>query len=64
MSSNLPLVRWSCRVLPFLKFSKYGRGGRKLEINIPPQQIYANSKGGLIIEGGVMSSEYSIWSAV
>ena len=31
----------------------YGRGGRKLEINIPPQQIYANSKGGLIIEGGV-----------
>ena len=36
----------------------YGRGGRKLEINIPPQQIYANSKGGLIIEGGVMSSEY------
>ena len=29
-----------------------------MEINIPPQQIYANSKGGLIIEGGVMSSEY------
>ena len=52
MSSNLPLVHRSRRVLP------YGRGGRKLEINIPPQQIYANSKGGLIIEGGLMSSEY------
>ena len=25
-----------------------------MEINIPPQQIYANCKGGLIIEGGVM----------
>ena len=37
----------------------YGRGGHKLEIKIPPQQIYANSKGVLIIEGGVMSSEYS-----
>ena len=49
MSSNLPLV---CR-------SRRGRGGRKLEINIPPQQIHANSKGELIIEGGVMSSEYS-----
>ena len=36
----------------------YGRGGRKLEINIPLQQIYANSKGGLIIEGDVMLSEY------
>ena len=36
MSSNLPLV---CR-------SRRGRGGRKLEINIPPQQIHANSKGG------------------
>ena len=35
------------------------KGGRKLEINVP-QQIYANSKGGLIIEGGVMSSEYGI----
>ena len=31
----------------------YGQGGHKLEINIPPQQICANSKGGLIIEGGV-----------
>ena len=31
-----------------------------MEINIPSQQIYANSKGGLIIEGGVMSSEYGI----
>ena len=36
----------------------YGRGGNKLEINIPLQQIFANSKGGLIIEGGIMSSEY------
>ena len=48
MSSNLHLVRWSCR----------GRGGHKLEINTPQQQISANSKGGLINEGGVMSSEY------
>ena len=31
-----------------------------MEINIPPKQIYANSKGGLIIEGGVMLSEYSM----
>ena len=36
----------------------YGQGGRKLKMNIPPQQIYANSKGGLIIKGGVMSGEY------
>ena len=42
-----------------IKFSMYGQGGRKLEINMPLQQIYANSKGGLIIEGGTMSSEYS-----
>ena len=47
MSSNLPVVRQSYR----------GWGG-KLEINIPPQQI---RKGGLIIEGGVMSSEYSMY---
>ena len=53
MSSNLPLVRRSCR----------GRGGHKLEINIPQQQIHANSKGGLINEGGVMSSEYGILSS-
>ena len=32
-----------------------------MEIKILPQQIVANSNGGgLIIEGGVMSSEYSI----
>ena len=49
MSSNLPLVRQSRR----------GRRGRELEINTPPQQIHANSKGGLINEGGIMSSEYS-----
>ena len=48
MSSNLSFVRWSRR----------GRGGRKLEINIPPQQIHVNSKGGLINKGGVVSSEY------
>ena len=47
MSFNLPLIRRSRR----------GRGGRKLEINIPPQQ---NSKGVLINEGGVMSSEYGM----
>ena len=28
-------------------------------MNIPPQQIYANSKGP-IIKGGVMSSEYGM----
>ena len=44
MSSNLPLVRQIRRVLLFLL---YGQGGHKLEINIPPQQIYANSKGGV-----------------
>ena len=36
MSSNLPLIRQSHR----------GQGGRKLEINVPPQQIHANGKGG------------------
>ena len=48
MSYNLPLVRQSRR----------GQGGRNLEINIPQQKIHANIKGGLINEGGVMSSEY------
>ena len=38
----------------------YVQGGLKLEINIPPQHILAKSKGGLIIEGGVSSSEYGI----
>ena len=38
----------------------YGQGGLKLEINIPPQHILAKSKGGLIIKGGVMSSEYGM----
>ena len=38
----------------------YGQGGLKLEINIPPQHILAKSKGGLIIKGGVSSSEYGI----
>ena len=36
----------------------YGQGGLKLEINIPLQHILAKSEGGLIIEGGVSSSEY------
>ena len=37
------------------------KGGLKLEINIPPQHILAKSKGGLIIEGGVISSEYGMY---
>ena len=38
-----------------------GQGGLKLEINIPPRHILAKSKGGgLIIEGGVISSKYGI----
>ena len=32
----------------------------KLAINISLQEIDANRKGGLIIEGGVMSSEYDM----
>ena len=59
MSSNLPLVRWSHGVLPFLLCM--AGGGGKLEINIPP--IYANSKGGIIIEEGIMSSEYGKWGS-
>ena len=39
----------------------YGQGGLKLEINIPPQHILPKSKGGLIIEVGVSSSEYDIY---
>ena len=59
MSSNLPLICWSHRVLPFLlNFPCMAEGRLKLEINMPLQQIYASSKRGLIIEGGVMSSEY------
>ena len=42
----------------------YGQGGLKLEINIPPQHILAKSKGGLIIEGGVSSSEYGILDGI
>ena len=37
-----------------------GQGGLKLEINIPPQHNLPKSKGGLIIEGGISSSEYGI----
>ena len=51
MSSNLPLVRRSRRVLPW-------SGGLKFEINVPSQRIRAKWKGGLINEGGVISSEY------
>ena len=53
MSSNVPLVLQSRR----------GQGGRKLEISISPQQIHANSKGGLINEGSVMLSEYGMFKA-
>ena len=56
MSSNLPLVRRSRRVLLWS-----GGGGLKLEINIPSQRIRAKWKGGLINEGGVISSEYGIY---
>ena len=52
MSSNLPLVRQSRRVLPWSE-------GLKLEINIPSQWIRAKRKLGLINEGGEISSEYS-----
>ena len=41
----------------------YGQGGHKLEINIPPQQIFASSKVGLIIEEGVISSEYGTYKS-
>ena len=51
MSSNLPLVCRSRRVLPW-------SGGLKLKINIPSQRIRAKWKRGLINEGGVISSEY------
>ena len=40
--------------------SKCHQGRLKFEINIPPQQIFAKSKGGLTIEGGIMLSEYNI----
>ena len=50
MSSNLPLIRRSRRVLPW-------SGGLKLETNIPLQQIHAKWKGGL------MSSEYSTYGS-
>ena len=51
MISNLPL-----RVTEFFR----GRGGLKLEINIPSQRIPAKRKQGLINEGGIISSEYGI----
>ena len=54
MISNLPVVCRSRRVL-----TRSG-GGRKLEINIPSQRIRAKRKGGLINEGGVISSECGI----
>ena len=72
MSSYLPLVCRDIDCKPhnlwlgsqsssvLIEFSMYGRGGHKLEINIPLQQIYANSKGGLIIQGGLMLNEYGI----
>ena len=49
MSSNLPLIHRSRRVLPFfINFLCMAERG----VNIPPQKIYANSKGGLLSEGG------------
>ena len=57
MISNLPLVRRSRRVL---SWSGGGGGGLKLEVNIPSQRIRAKRKGGLINEGGLISSEYDI----
>ena len=56
MISNLPLIRRSRRVLP------WSGEGLKLEINIPSQRICAKRKGGLINEGGVISSEYGSFS--
>ena len=50
----------TCEFRKVLNFA-YGQGGLKLEINIPPQHILAKSKGRLIIEGGVSSSEYGIY---
>ena len=46
MSSNLPFVHLS-------------RRGHKSDINISSQQIFANSKRGLVIERSAMLSEYS-----
>ena len=66
MSFNLLLIRQSCRVLAFsLNFTCMAKGGVNWK-KIPPQQIDANtcSKGGLIIEGGIMSSGYSIYAHV
>ena len=42
-----------------IKFFMYGLGGINW-MKTPPQQILANSKGGLIIEGGIISSEYGM----
>ena len=37
------------------------RGGLKLKINIPSQRIRAKRNGELINEGGVISSDYSMY---
>ena len=43
----------------------YGRGGKIGDRDsTPPQQILANSKAGLIIEGGVMLSECGIYTTI
>ena len=55
MISNLALVCRSRGVLPWL-----GGGVLKLEINIPLQRIRAKQEGGLINEGGIISSEYGM----
>ena len=58
MSYNLPLIRRSPRVLPFLlNFPCMAEGGIKLYLRSKFTQIV---RGGLIIEGGIMSSEYGM----
>ena len=61
MSSNLPLVRWSRRVLLFLLnfpcMAKRGINWRHIYLCSKFIQIV---RGQLIIEGGVMLSEYGM----
>ena len=58
------VVQWVLTFLSFVGVTETEGGGHKLEVNILPRQIHANSKGELINEGSVMSSEYGtcrIW---
>ena len=59
MSGSSVQMKVSCEFRKAVNLA-YGQGGLKLEINIPLQHILAKSKGGLIIEGGVISSEYGM----